>query len=338
MKNKKVLYLITTILTLFSFNMNVKAEPNVEIKSHDGKTTSLSCSAFARMTNEIGFESMALEKLDTSKYDITCIYALDISYSYHIETGQEYGQKYKNASGCHVIQFSVNRNGDLLINHSLPGEKIAGYVVSNDVYDFKKAIENNGGMCPQNIYSYVSPPEPGAQNNSCTGPYVECKDSTTATSPNEDPGVTGGVTLEETSGYEKLPLGSASGYNWITGKTFSIDNTKDNLIGDKINISDCTHLFSGAEGEDLLEILKWVVSLFKIGIPILLIGLGIMDFVKAVFAGKEDEMKKAQAKFIKRVIIGVCIYLIPTLISYILKIYNHVWDKNINTDFCGILK
>ena len=35
-----------------------------------------------------------------------------------------------------------------------------------------------------------------------------------------------------------------------------------------------------------------------------------LDFAKAIFSGNEDGMKKAQAKFIKRVIIAVVIFLI----------------------------
>ena len=84
------------------------------------------------------------------------------------------------------------------------------------------------------------------------------------------------------------------------------------------------------------KILKYLVILVRISIPLILIGLGILDFLKAIFSGNEDGMKKAQAKFIKRVIIGVCIFLIPSILELILTIANSIWG-NISTDFCGII-
>ena len=68
-----------------------------------------------------------------------------------------------------------------------------------------------------------------------------------------------------------------------------------------------------------------MVNIVKIGIAILLI------------VGKEDEMKKAQEKFIKRIIIGVCVFLVPTILKLILTLGNSVWGDVISTDFCGIL-
>ena len=47
-------------------------------------------------------------------------------------------------------------------------------------------------------------------------------------------------------------------------------------------------------------------------------------------------MKKAQSKFIKRIIIAAMIFLIPVLLGFILKVANSVWG-NIGTDICGIL-
>jgi hypothetical protein len=79
-----------------------------------------------------------------------------------------------------------------------------------------------------------------------------------------------------------------------------------------------------------------IITITKIAIPILLIGLGVADFTKAVFSNSEDNMKKTQEKFIKRVLIGICIFLIPTLLQFVLTIANSVWG-NISVDLCGIL-
>ena len=64
-----------------------------------------------------------------------------------------------------------------------------------------------------------------------------------------------------------------------------------------LDVNYCTSL------EPLMNILHSVVDLLKFGIPILLILFGMLDLGKAVMAGKEDEMKKAQGTLIKRFII-----------------------------------
>lgn len=101
-----------------------------------------------------------------------------------------------------------------------------------------------------------------------------------------------------------------------------------------LTIENCIKLFS--DSPKLLNMIKTIVNATKIGIPILLVGLGTLDFSKAIFEGSEENMKKAQGKFIKRLMIGVCIFLIPTLLKLFLGIANSVWG-NISADFCGIL-
>ncbi len=99
-----------------------------------------------------------------------------------------------------------------------------------------------------------------------------------------------------------------------------------------ITIENCEDVF----GEDLLKILHDGVNAIKIMIPLLLIGLGILDFAKAVFGGSEDNMKKSAVKFGKRVLIGIVIFFIPSILNIILDIANKIWG-NIDPSLCGIL-
>ena len=108
------------------------------------------------------------------------------------------------------------------------------------------------------------------------------------------------------------------------------------LIGASTGNLTCDSLFSGDKGQELLALIRTIFNLIKIAIPVLLIGLGMMDFAKAIFAGKEDEMKKAQDKFMKRIAIGVCVFLVPTILKLILTIASGIWS-NISPDFCGII-
>lgn len=64
----------------------------------------------------------------------------------------------------------------------------------------------------------------------------------------------------------------------------------------------------------VLNILKWI----KYIIPIVVVILGSLDFIKATGSDKDDDMKKAQGNFIKRLIAAALIFLIPLLIEFIL--------------------
>ena len=61
----------------------------------------------------------------------------------------------------------------------------------------------------------------------------------------------------------------------------------------------------------LIRLLKnGLIPLIQLGIPIILILLGMLDLGKAVMASKEDEIKNAQKMLIKRIIYGVVILIV----------------------------
>lgn len=102
----------------------------------------------------------------------------------------------------------------------------------------------------------------------------------------------------------------------------------------KITISSCEDLFKGAD--DLLDLIKSVITVVKIAIPLILIVTGTMDFAQAIFASNEDGIKKAQSKFTRRVIIAVVIFLIPSILKALLSIAHSVWPI-VDATLCGII-
>ena len=86
------------------------------------------------------------------------------------------------------------------------------------------------------------------------------------------------------------------------------------IFGDKNDPNSVSYLVN--------DILKYP----RIIVPALIIILGTIDFFKAVIASKEDEMKKAQTAFIKRVIIGVAIFLVPVIIDAIMFLADIAWQ------------
>ena len=88
-----------------------------------------------------------------------------------------------------------------------------------------------------------------------------------------------------------------------------------------VEVTDCADLL----GDEIFEIIKTILNIVRVIIPLLLIVLGTVDFAKATFAFKDDEMKKAQSTFGKRVVIAIIIFFVPTLINLLLDIGDSVW-------------
>lgn len=105
------------------------------------------------------------------------------------------------------------------------------------------------------------------------------------------------------------------------------------------DIDTCEKLF-GTDEEDrekITSLLKNLVTIMRIIVPVIIIGMGIVDMVKGVFASDEQQMKKAQSTLMKRLIIGVAFFLIPSVLKLLLTIGSKVWPDIISSDFCGIL-
>lgn len=96
-------------------------------------------------------------------------------------------------------------------------------------------------------------------------------------------------------------------------------------------VYDCESLI----GDNIAKKIEKYFNIVKIAVPIILIAFGIVDFAQAVFAGDEEKMKKAQKKFISRIIASVLIFLTPVLVKLLLGLANEVWS-NISADGCGI--
>lgn len=71
------------------------------------------------------------------------------------------------------------------------------------------------------------------------------------------------------------------------------------------------------EAKEILQFVGWILTFFKVAIPIIIIALGMFDFGKAVVASKDDEIKKQTTRLIYRAIAGIVIFFIPTLIMWL---------------------
>ena len=70
------------------------------------------------------------------------------------------------------------------------------------------------------------------------------------------------------------------------------------------------------------------VNIMKILVPIALVIKSMIDFAKATTAQKEDEMKKAQSKFIKRLIIAFVFFFTVLIFQFMFRIVATVTENN----------
>ena len=66
-------------------------------------------------------------------------------------------------------------------------------------------------------------------------------------------------------------------------------------------------------------IVSTIVTIIKIAVPIILVVIGMIDLMKAVIASKEDEIKKAQTTFVKRIVVAVLTFFIVSIVQIVIR-------------------
>lgn len=108
---------------------------------------------------------------------------------------------------------------------------------------------------------------------------------------------------------------------------------------------DCSQ---GSEIVQVLAIVRLIMNVICIAVPVVMILLGTFDLFKAVTAGKDDEIKKKQQTLLKRIIAGVLVFLVPTIVSVLMNLlgaggnwatcWNNAADQTFNELFSGNVK
>lgn len=76
----------------------------------------------------------------------------------------------------------------------------------------------------------------------------------------------------------------------------------------------------------LYEIFYIVLTIFKILIPLIIIGYGTFDFYQAVIKNEEGLIKKKFSRFIKRIISGILIFFVPSFVLFMFE--STEFDRN----------
>ena len=73
-----------------------------------------------------------------------------------------------------------------------------------------------------------------------------------------------------------------------------------------------------------------IIYIIRIAIPIIVVLLGTLDLGKAVIAGEDKKIKEAQKAFIRRLIYGVAIFFVFTIVKMVFGLLNVDLDEGDN--------
>ncbi|MDE6284163.1 MAG: hypothetical protein K2M17_00235, partial [Bacilli bacterium] len=80
----------------------------------------------------------------------------------------------------------------------------------------------------------------------------------------------------------------------------------------------------------------YIFMLIKIIIPLIIIVLGIVDLFKVITSGDDKAMNKAMASVVQRVVMGIAIFFVPTVVSLIFSIIKESAPFLESADACQV--
>lgn len=99
----------------------------------------------------------------------------------------------------------------------------------------------------------------------------------------------------------------------------------DAILGSKILID-----------EKIANTVHIIILVIQIVVPILLVIFGMIDLMKAVIAGKEDEIKKNQMVFVKRLIAAAIVFFVFVIVKMLISFVADDSKNLINCANCFI--
>ena len=108
----------------------------------------------------------------------------------------------------------------------------------------------------------------------------------------------------------------------LTGNVFAAGNCGETAV-------DCSEI---CMPKVLIKIVGTVVNVIKIGVPIILIVLGMIDMGKAVASQKEDEIKNGQKKLLSRCIAAGITFFVVAIVQLLVGIISSAAETDQNKE------
>ena len=96
--------------------------------------------------------------------------------------------------------------------------------------------------------------------------------------------------------------------SFLVSPVYAVDIKGCSILGDNIAID-----------EKIANTVHIIILVIQIAVPIILVVLGMIDLLRAVIASKEDEIKKAQMVFVKRLIAGALVFFVFVIVKMVIS-------------------
>lgn len=94
-----------------------------------------------------------------------------------------------------------------------------------------------------------------------------------------------------------------------------------------------------AFGAETTKIVQWIFRLIRIGVPVIIIFLTIVDFAAVVFSGEEKNFKETGKRFATRLVIGLVIIFLPMILAFVIDLSGALVPYGIDRGelFCSVI-
>lgn len=102
----------------------------------------------------------------------------------------------------------------------------------------------------------------------------------------------------------------ADSYNGIKGS----DNCKSTILG------------STEDENSVAWLLQKILNYLRVLGPMIILVMSAIDFTKAIVTGDDDTMQKCYKKLVKRLVLAILLFFVPTLVTVILELFGFIGD------------
>ena len=88
-----------------------------------------------------------------------------------------------------------------------------------------------------------------------------------------------------------------------------------------------------SDTHEILGLVGWALTIFKIVIPLIIIALGLIDLGKAAVSSKPEEIKKSATSLAWRIAGGILIFFIPTIVMLVFGFVSKFSDSQSQVDW-----
>ena len=97
---------------------------------------------------------------------------------------------------------------------------------------------------------------------------------------------------------------------------FFMSTSKIFAVTEKVNCGNITNI-----PKKIPELTNKAIVIVQVIIPVILVIMGSIDFYKSLTSQKEDEIKKGQQIFIKRLIMALLIFFVIAIVKFFVSIF-----------------